>query len=220
MEHNRNQYLIDDFTTRDTWRIFRIMAEFVECFENLSTVGACVTVFGSARVKEDDPHYQLARETAQTLARKGYWIMTGGGPGIMEAANRGAYEAKGHSVGLNIELPMEQKPNPYLNLHVDFRYFFVRKVMLVKYSEALLIFPGGFGTLDEFFETITLIQTNKILRYPVVLVDREYWSGLVSWMQEHLLATGKISQNDLSLFTQADTVDEIVQAIEPHHETK
>ena len=210
---NKQQYLIDDFTTQDTWRVFRIMAEFVEGFEDLSRVERCVTIYGSARVKENDPHYDLARKTAAALVKEGYMIMTGGGPGVMEAANRGAHEAGGQSIGLNIDLPMEQKPNPYLNIHVNFRYFFVRKVMLVKYSEALLIFPGGFGTLDEFFEAITLIQTHKIKPYPVVMVDREYWSGLIDWIRNHLLATGKISEKDLLLFKQADTVEEILEAI-------
>jgi len=213
MENIRDQYLIDDFATQDTWRIFRIMAEFVEGFEGLSRLGSCVTFFGSARVKENDPHYEMARQTAAALVEKGYAIMTGGGPGIMEAANRGAHESDGKSIGLNIELPMEQEPNPYLNIHIDFRYFFVRKVMLVKYSQALLIFPGGFGTLDEFFETITLIQTHKIKRFPVVLIDKEYWSGLVGWIKDHLLATGKIREEDLSLFKQADTVEEVLEAI-------
>jgi len=208
------QYLIDDFTTQDTWRIFRIMAEFVEGFEELSKVGRCITFFGSARVKENDPHYELARRTARALVERGYTVMTGGGPGIMEAANRGAYENGGQSIGLNIQLPLEQKPNPYINVHIDFHYFFVRKVMLVKYSEAFLIFPGGFGTLDEFFESITLIQTNKIKPFPVVVVDRNYWSGLIGWIQNHLMKTGKISEKDLLLFKQADTVEEILDAVD------
>jgi len=208
------QYLINDFTTRDTWRVFRIMAEFVEGFEELAKVGRCVTIFGSSRVNEGEPHYDMARETARTLVGEGYSVMTGGGPGIMEAANRGAYESGGQSIGLNIELPMEQKPNPYLNVHVDFRYFFVRKVMLVKYSEAFLIFPGGFGTLDEFFEAITLIQTDKIKPFPVILIDRHFWSGLLEWLQDKLLKTNKISESDLLLFKQADTIEEILDCLE------
>lgn len=210
----RNQYLIDDFTTQDTWRIFRIMAEFVEGFEEMSMVDRCITIFGSARVKEDDPHYELARQTAHALVKCGYSVVTGGGPGIMEAANRGAQESGGQSIGLNIQLPMEQKPNPYINLHIDFHYFFVRKVMLVKYSEAFIIFPGGFGTLDEFFESITLMQTNKIKPFPVILVDRQFWSGLMDWIQSHLLETGKICDKDLQLFHQADTVEEILHCLE------
>ena len=213
-KNTREQYLIDDFTTQDTWRIFRIMAEFVEGFEELSKVGRCITFFGSARVKEDDPHYELARQTARALVERGYTVMTGGGPGIMEAANRGAYENGGQSIGLNIQLPLEQKPNPYINVHIDFHYFFVRKVMLVKYSEAFLIFPGGFGTLDEFFESITLIQTNKIKPFPVVVVDRQYWSGLLDWAQNHLMKTGKISEKDLLLFKQADTIEEILACLD------
>lgn len=215
-EEDNRQYLIDDFTTNDTWRIFRILAEFVEGFEEMARVGHGVTIFGSARVKEDDPHYTLAQSTGQALAERGYTVITGGGPGIMEAANRGAYEAKGQSAGLNIELPMEQKPNPYLNISISFRYFFVRKVMLVKYSQALLIFPGGFGTLDEFFESITLIQTHKVKKFPVILVDRAYWAGLVAWIRAHLLTTGKISEGDLDLFEQADTVQEILDIIDKH----
>ncbi len=213
-KRNRDQYLIDDFTTQDTWRIFRIMAEFVEGFEELSKVGRCVTLFGSARVKEDDPHYQLAQRTAAALVERGYSVMTGGGPGIMEAANRGAKEQGGESIGLNIELPMEQKPNPYINISINFHYFFVRKVMLVKYSQAFVIFPGGFGTMDEFFESITLIQTNKIKPFPVVLVDRKFWSGLLDWIQSHLLGTGKIGEKDLLLFKQADTVEEILACMD------
>ncbi len=213
-KRNRDQYLIDDFTTQDTWRIFRIMAEFVEGFEELSKVGRCVTLFGSARVKEDDPHYQLAQKTAAALVKRGYSVMTGGGPGIMEAANRGAQEQGGESIGLNIELPMEQKPNPYINISINFHYFFVRKVMLVKYSQAFVIFPGGFGTMDEFFESITLIQTNKIKPFPVVLVDRKFWSGLLDWIQNHLLGTGKIGERDLLLFKQADTVEEILACMD------
>ena len=196
-QNTREQYLIDDFTTQDTWRIFRIMAEFVEGFEELAKVDRCITFFGSARVKEGDRHYDMARQTARTLVERGYTIMTGGGPGIMEAANRGAYENEGQSIGLNILLPMEQKPNPYLNIHIDFHYFFVRKVMLFKYSEAFLIFPGGFGTMDEFFESITMIQTNKIKPFPVILVK-----------------TGKISDKDLLLFKQADTIEEILQCLD------
>jgi len=213
-DNTRDQYLIDDFTTQDTWRIFRIMAEFVEGFEELAKVGGCITFFGSARVKEGDPHYDMARQTARALAERGYTVMTGGGPGIMEAGNRGAYENGGQSIGLNIQLPMEQRPNPYLNVHVDFHYFFVRKVMLVKYSEAFLIFPGGFGTMDEFFEAITLVQTHKIKPFPVVLVDRNYWSGLVDWIQNHLLKSGKISDTDLLLFKQADTIEEILDCLD------
>jgi uncharacterized protein (TIGR00730 family) len=212
----QGQYLIDDFTTQDTWRIFRIMAEFVEGFEELSKIGKCVTCFGSARVRQGNAHYELARQASAALAKSGYGIMTGGGPGIMEASNRGAREAGGTSIGVNIRLPMEQKPNPYIDLSIDFRYFFVRKVMLVKYSEAFLIFPGGFGTLDEFFESVTLMQTNKIKPFPVVLVDREYWSGLFEWVRKQLLGTGKIHEEDLLLFKQADTVEEIIEAIENH----
>lgn len=216
----QEQYVIDDFTTQDTWRIFRIMAEFVEGFEELSRVGRCVTIFGSARTSETNDDYILARETASALVERGYTIVTGGGPGIMEAANRGAHEAGGQSVGLNIELPMEQKPNPYINIHIDFHYFFVRKVMLVKYSEAFIIFPGGFGTLDEFFESITLIQTHRIKPFPVILVDRGYWSGLIKWLEERLLGENKIAAKDLTIFKLVDTLDEILNCLERFDSTE
>jgi len=191
--------LVDDFTTGDTWRVFRIMAEFVEGFEDLSRIGPAVTFFGSARTRESDPDYQAARRLAARLAREGYAVMTGAGPGIMEAANRGAQEGHGVSVGLNIELPMEQKPNAYIDKLVTFHYFFVRKVLLVKYSSAFMIFPGGFGTLDELFESLTLIQTHRMKPFPVVLVGDSYWADLIEWIRKHLLGTGKIGAEDLGL---------------------
>jgi len=175
------------FYYEDLWRVFRIMAEFVEAFETMNKVGRAVSIFGSARTSVDDPYYAKARELAGELVKRKFAIITGGGPGIMEAANRGAYEAKGLSVGLNINLPMEQKPNPYQNVSLDFHYFFARKMMFVKYAGALVCFPGGFGTLDEFFEALTLIQTQKTPRFPVVCIGREYWSGLHDWIEKTLL---------------------------------
>ena len=204
------RYLVDELTVNESWRIFRIMAEFIDGFEILSKIPPAVSIFGSARTQPDDSDYKKAEETAAKLAKAGYAVVTGGGPGIMEAANKGASQAGGISVGLNINLPAEQKPNKYIGTYLDFRYFFVRKVMFVKYSVAFVIFPGGFGTLDEFFESIGLIQTHKIKPFPVILVGREYWKGLKDWMDKALLAGGKISPEDINLFRIIDEPDEIV----------
>jgi uncharacterized protein (TIGR00730 family) len=208
------QYVIDDFTAKDTWRIFRIMAEFVEGFETLSKIPPAVAVFGSARVLPGTHAYQTAETVASLLARNGYSIITGGGPGVMEAANKGASEAGGTSVGLNIELPLEQKPNIYANKLLNFRYFFVRKVMFVKYSIAFVILPGGFGTLDELFEAITLIQTRKIKPFPVILVGRDYWKGLLSWMRDALLKEKMIAAEDLEIFKTVDSAEEVLHWIQ------
>ncbi len=198
---------------QDTWRVFRIISEFVEGFEELAALGDCVTIFGSARTKEVHPDYKLARTIGRELVKAGYGVITGGGGGIMEAANRGAAEAGGTSVGLNINLPFEQKPNPYADIQIEFRYFFVRKVMFVKYARAFVILPGGFGTLDELFESLTLIQTFKISRFPVVLVGKEYWSGLYEWIKNTMLKQGKISEDDLLLFTITDDAESVVKTI-------
>jgi uncharacterized protein (TIGR00730 family) len=198
---------------QDTWRLFRIMAEFVEGFEALADCVPAVSIFGSARVKPGDPDYEIAETIARQLAREGFAIITGGGPGVMEAANKGAAAAGGRSVGLNIELPMEQSPNPYSNIHVSFRYFFVRKVMFVKYASGFIILPGGFGTLDELFEAITLIQTDKIKPFPVVLVGREYWQGMVAWIRNVVMMDEKISPQDLEILKVVDTADEAVAVI-------
>lgn len=208
------QYVIDDFTSQDTWRVFRIMSEFVEGFETLSRIGPAVSIFGSARTTPGQPEYVLAQKLAQTLVGKGFAVITGGGPGVMEAANLGASEAGGTSIGLNIELPFEQRPNPHITTLVSFRYFFCRKVMFVKYSSAFIILPGGFGTLDELFESITLIQTKKIKPFPVVLVGRRYWAGLLQWLREEVLSTGMISPKDMEILKVADTIDEVVEIIE------
>jgi len=209
----RGQYLIDDFTHQDPWRIFRIMAEFVEGFEDLAYLPPAVSIFGSARSKPDDEDYRKAETIARLLVKEGYCLITGGGPGIMEAANKGAFEAGGESVGINIELPMEQKPNPYLTKFVNCRYFFTRKVMFVKYAQAFVIMPGGFGTLDEFFEAVTLIQTDKILPFPVIMYDSQYWAGLLDWIEGKLLAENKISQSDYELFHVVDEVEKVVDII-------
>ena len=207
------RYLIDEMRIEDSWRIFRIMAEFIEGFEVLSKIPAAVSIFGSTKTRPKDNDYQKAEETARRLVKEGYAIATGGGPGIMEAANKGAKEAGGVSVGLNIDLPEEQKPNKYIGTCLNFRYFFVRKVMFVKYAVAFVIFPGGFGTLDELFEPLQLIQTQKIKPFPVILVGKEYWRGLLNWIEEVLLARGKISSHDLNLFHIAEEPEEIVSFI-------
>jgi uncharacterized protein (TIGR00730 family) len=196
------------FHRSDTWRVLRIQSEFVEGFDALATVGPAVTLFGSARVKPDDPMYAAAVETARLLGEAGMSIITGGGPGIMEAANKGARDAGVLSVGLNIELPFEQGVNPYVDLEVEFRYFFVRKTMLVKYAQGFVIFPGGFGTMDELFESLTLIQTGKIRNFPVVLYSSAYWAGLIDWLKTTLLAEGKVSAADLDLLRLVDTPEQ------------
>ena len=192
------------FTKEDPWRVFRIMAEFVDSFEILSQVGPSVTIFGSARLKPSDPYYQAATATAHELAKNHLAVITGGGPGIMEAANRGAHDARGKSVGLNIELPFEQKGNRFANVPVHFHYFFSRKVCFVKYSVGFIFMPGGFGTLDEFFEVLTLVQTRRIPRFPLILFGSKYWAGLKRWMKTTLEKDGLISPGDLDLFVTTD----------------
>jgi len=212
------QYIIDDFKTEDAWRMFRIMAEFVEGFETLSEVGHAVTIFGSARIKRGDDLYKKTEQIARLLVKNGFSIITGGGPGVMEAANKGASDAGGKSIGLNIELPMEQKPNPYANINLNFRYFFCRKVMFVKYAMAYVIMPGGFGTLDEFFEAVTLIQTHKIKPFPVIMVGSTYWSGLLNWIKGTLLKEKRISKEDLEIFQVLDDPEDILKTIKKFHD--
>jgi uncharacterized protein (TIGR00730 family) len=197
-----------DFTHHDPWRVLRIMGEYVHGFDALAEVGAAIAVFGSARTAEDDPMYAAAREVGRWLALAGFGVITGGGPGIMEAANRGARDAGGLSIGCNIELPHEQAVNPYVDLSINFRYFFCRKTMFVKYAEGFVLFPGGFGTLDELFEALTLIQTGKIQRFPVVLFGSSYWRGLLDWMRDQLLAGAKIAPEDVRLLTLTDDPQE------------
>jgi uncharacterized protein (TIGR00730 family) len=205
------------FTTTDPWRVMRITSEFVEGFDALAAITKGVTIFGSARTGPDDPQYLAAQETARILAAQGFSIITGAGPGIMEAANKGAKEAGGHSVGCNIELPFEQGANPYVDTLVNFRYFFVRKTMFIKYSNAFIIFPGGFGTLDELFEALTLIQTGKIYQFPVILFGRHYWAGLIRWISSRLAGEGKISPGDLDLLLLTDDPAEAAQAVIDAH---
>ncbi|HEY7685225.1 MAG TPA: TIGR00730 family Rossman fold protein [Gemmatimonadales bacterium] len=194
----------------DPWRVLRIMGEFVEGFDTLSDVRNAVSIFGSARTKADDPYYEKAVETARLLARQGVPIITGGGPGIMEAANRGAQEGNGLSIGCNIELPFEQGTNPYVERSINFRYFFVRKTMFVKYSTAFIVFPGGFGTMDELFEALTLIQTGKVTMFPVVLFGRDYWQGMIQWLEDRVVGEGKVDAKDLELLHVTDHPAEAV----------
>lgn len=197
----------------DAWRVFRIMGEFVGGFDTLSRVGPAVSIFGSARTLPSDPQYQVCQKTARLLGEAGFSIITGGGPGIMEAANRGAREAGAPSIGCNIELPFEQGMNPFVDVGVDFRYFFVRKTMFVKYAQGFVIFPGGFGTMDELFEALTLIQTSKVKNFPVVLFDSEYWKGLLEWLRRTMEHEGKISGGDLDLLVVTDDPAEVVRVL-------
>jgi uncharacterized protein (TIGR00730 family) len=203
----------DEFTHTDTWRVFRIMGEFVEGFDELATLTRGVSIFGSARTRSDDPYYKAAQETAALLSHVGFAVITGGGPGIMEAANKGAFEAGGLSIGCNIELPFEQGSNPYLTRGLKFKYFFVRKMMFVKYSLGFIIFPGGFGTLDELFEALTLIQTKKIRNFPVVLFGTSYWEGLLNWIRDPAMKEGKVTEQDLKLLHLTDSPAEVVKII-------
>ncbi|OGW53398.1 MAG: Rossman fold protein, TIGR00730 family [Nitrospirae bacterium RIFCSPLOWO2_02_42_7] len=209
---------MDDLRGHETWRIFRIMSEFVEGFEELSTIKRGVSIFGSARLSSNSFYYKKVMEVAELLSKKGFSIITGGGPGIMEAGNRGAKKGKGLSVGLNIEIPKEQYSNKYQDKRLDFRYFFARKVMFVKYSVGYVITPGGFGTMDELFEALTLMQTGKIRRFPIIMFGKDYWNGLIQWMKDTLIHAGTINKEDLNLFTITDDPEEIVRVIEESYE--
>jgi uncharacterized protein (TIGR00730 family) len=212
-QHALDRALHLDFTLTDPWRVFRIMSEFVDGFDALAHVPPSVAIFGSARLKPDSPAYQAAEKTAGLLAKSGFGIITGGGPGIMEAANKGAQEGDSCSIGCNIELPFEQASNPYLDISVDFSYFFVRKTMFIKYSEAFIIFPGGFGTMDELFEALTLIQTKKVNHFPVILYDSAFWGGMVNWINKSMLELGTVSQEDILLLHLSDDPEEICQIV-------
>jgi uncharacterized protein (TIGR00730 family) len=207
------QYVIDDFKLDESWRLFKIMGEFVNGVESLHHIGPAVTIFGSARVKPEDPVYKKASEIAALFVKEKFAVISGGGPGIMEAANKGAKEADGISVGLNIDLPFEQTPNPYADIQVNFQYFFIRKVMLVKYALAYIIMPGGFGTLDELFEAVTLIQTETIKPFPVILVGSDYWKGLLDWIEERMLSEKRISPGDMDILQIIDEPADIVKAV-------
>ena len=215
IKNNRgqDQYLIDDFKLEESWRMFKIMSEFVEGFEQLADIGPAVSVFGSARTNSEDIDYRQALYLGNLLAKADITVITGGGPGIMEAANRGAKEAGGRSIGLNITLPMEQKPNDYATKLVSFKYFFVRKVMLIKYARAFVVFPGGFGTMDEMFEALTLIQTNKIKPFPIILYGSHFWRNLSDWFRDELVSAGLVAEKDLDLFRVCDDVEEVVTLV-------
>ena len=209
-----SKYCLDNSVAGDSWRMFRIMSEFVDGFDGMSSIDIpAVTIYGSARTQPDDKYYILAEQIAAELARNGYGVVTGGGPGIMEAANKGAQKADGLSVGLNINLPFEQEPNPYANQALNFKYFFVRKVMFIKYAMTFICMPGGFGTLDELFEALTLIQTRRIKPFPIVLVGSDFWGGLVDWIKEKMLSEQNIDADDLLIFTVLDDPEEIVNHI-------
>ena len=210
------QYVIDALSINESWRVFRIMAEFVEGIETLSDVNNAVTIFGSARVKPDDIYYQKTENLTRLLVQNGFSVITGGGGGIMEAANKGASEAGGKSVGMNIQLPFEQKPNPYANIHLHYKYFFIRKVMFVKYAVAYVILPGGFGTMDELFEALTLIQTKRIKSFPLILMGSEYWQGLLDWLKKTMLREDKILAGDLDLIQVVDEPEEVVKLIKKY----
>jgi uncharacterized protein (TIGR00730 family) len=212
----RRQYVVDALSIDESWRIFRIMAEFVEAIETLTQIKHAVSIFGSARTKPGDPYYEKAELLARLLAEKGFGVITGGGPGTMEAANKGAAEAGGQSVGMNIRLPFEQKPNSYANISIDYKYFFIRKVMFVKYAMAYVILPGGFGTLDELFEALTLIQTRRIKSFPVILMGSEFWKGLLDWLKKTMLRDSKIAAADLELFQIIDDPEEAVRHIQKY----
>ncbi|MEE8540631.1 MAG: TIGR00730 family Rossman fold protein [Desulfobacterales bacterium] len=207
------QFLVNDIKAGESWRVFKIIGEFVEAIEALYQIGPAVSIFGSARTEPNDPTYKQAEELAALFAKNNFAVLTGGGGGIMEAANKGAAEAGGTSVGLNINLPFEQNPNPYANVRLDFNYFFIRKVMFVKYAHAYIIMPGGFGTLDEFFEAMTLIQTHRIKPLPVIMVGSDFWSGLFEWMKTRLLVDNRISQEDMDIFQIMDDPHEIVKTV-------
>jgi len=219
---NEKQYKNwNEIKTNDSWAIFKIMGEFVNGYEKMSRIGPCVSIFGSARTKSDEPYYKLAQSIAKKITENGYGVITGGGPGIMEAGNKGAHLAGGTSVGLNIDLPFEQHDNPYIDSDksIDFDYFFVRKVMFVKYSQGFVVMPGGFGTLDEFFEALTLIQTHKIDKFPIILVGTEFWTGLWDWIKNTLLTkNGNISAKDLDLVHIVDTEDEVLDILNSFYE--
>ncbi|HPL96689.1 MAG TPA: TIGR00730 family Rossman fold protein [Smithellaceae bacterium] len=210
------QYLIDSLTKGEAWRIFRIMAEFVESIEILSNVDNAVSIFGSARIKPEDKYYRMAEELSRLLVENGFAVITGGGPGIMEAGNKGAAEAGGKSVGMNIKLPFEQKPNPYANIPLDYKYFFIRKVMFIKYAVAYVIMPGGYGTMDEFFEALTLIQTRRVRSFPVILMGREYWQGLLDWLKDTMLKREMILPYDLDMIQVIDEPEEVVKHIKKY----
>lgn len=220
LQNSLRQKTWDETITKDSWMVFKVMAEFVDSYEKLAKIGPCVSIFGSARLKPQSKYYKMAVEIAEKITKIGFGIITGGGPGIMEAGNKGAFNTQGKSIGLNIDLPFEQHFNPYINklYSMNFDYFFVRKVMFVKYSQGFVVMPGGFGTLDELTEALTLIQTNKIGKFPIVLVGSEFWSGLLDWFKSTLLKEKMINEADLDLYRVVDTADEAVAHIKAFYD--
>lgn len=216
MATRSKQYLIDDLSIQESWRLFKIMSEIVDGFENLSDIGPAVSVFGSARVKPEDELYQQTELLSKKLSDAGYSVITGGGPGLMEAGNKGAFENGGESIGLHIHLPMEQQNNPYMNVKSEFRYFFIRKLMFIKYAMAYVALPGGYGTLDELSEALVLIQTHRIKPFPIVLFGVDFWSGLIDWFKKQLVTNGFCKEEDLDLFIVTDDIDAVVSHIKKH----
>lgn len=216
MIQRSKQYLIDDLSIQESWRLFKIMSEIVDGFENLSDIGPAVSVFGSARVKPEDPLYQQTEQLSRKLSEAGYSVITGGGPGLMEAGNKGAFENGGESIGLHIHLPMEQKNNEFLNIKSEFRYFFIRKLMFIKYAMAYVALPGGYGTLDELSEALVLIQTHRIKPFPIVLFGVDFWSGLIDWFKNQLVVSSFCNEEDLNLFMVTDDIDAVVNHIKKH----
>lgn len=214
--HKSKQYVIDDLSMKESWRLFKIMAEVVDGFETMSEIGPAVSIFGSARVPQDHPLYHQTEHLAQLLTGAGYSVITGGGPGLMEAGNKGAYEAGGESIGLHIHLPFEQHSNPYLNVKSDYNYFFIRKVMFIKYALAYIAMPGGYGTLDELSEALVLIQTKRIKPFPIILMGSEYWEGLIDWFKNRMVKDGYCNEDDLNLFYVTDSPEEAVAHIKRH----
>jgi len=216
MIHRSKQYLIDDLSMQESWRLFKIMSEIVDGFETLSEIGPAVSMFGSARVKPKDPLYEKTVQLSKELSEAGFSVITGGGPGLMEAGNKGAFENGGESIGLHIHLPMEQHNNPYMNIRSDFRYFFIRKLMFIKYALAYVALPGGYGTLDELAEALVLIQTHRIKPFPIVLFGTEFWSGLIDWIKDQMVTNGFCKEEDLDLFIVTDDTAEAVAYIKKH----
>jgi len=216
MTQRSKQFLIDDLSIQESWRLFKIMSEIVDGFENLSEIGPAVSMFGSARVKPEEPLYEKTVEISKKLSQAGYSVITGGGPGLMEAGNKGAFENGGESIGLHIHLPMEQHNNPYLHIRSDFRYFFIRKLMFIKYAMAYVALPGGYGTLDELAEALVLIQTHRIKPFPIILFGSEFWGGLVDWFKDQLVTNSFCHEDDLDLFIVTDDPDEVVSHIRKH----